>query len=236
MTVRQQGARVTSEAWYWIVSAAVAAALWAGVASSIAPALAAPFRQAIIPAASLVWIAAGALGAVEFAVARFAGPFRASPAELAWRTHDVPPALQLLQVAGVNTIIAVFGGIFLVTIAVHIGYSVATICVLSAVLIASVPLTLGAGLSVQGDNHRISTNMYAVARWSLMEADANAKGAALSLMQLDASALRHRAGVRATGNRRRLRRRAHLLSTVFWRGIGSSWKFAAALLTVFALL
>ena len=225
-----------ADLWYWLISFAVCGALWASATGAIAPELAKPFMSGLLPSGALVWIGAGALIVAEFFVARSAGPYRASPAELAWNTRETPPAIQLLQVIGATVLLALFGGILLLNIALAIGYSSAAAAYLAALLVVSVPATCALAAVRQRDLPGRD-----VPRWELKRADANVRGATFSLLSLNGEALRATTSLRDSGVRCPIIRTTQNRWLRLWwtfalRCLARLWKREAAIVLVVSLL
>lgn len=188
-----------SDAWYWLLSFTVLASLWVSTANAMSPAVTTfllekgmghSYTLAIIVVIGLL------MGLRE--LTRFTGPVRASHAEISWRTHETRPSQQLLQILGIGLLIVFLAGAPLLTLALHLGWSINEIVVLALALVFTAPITLGFGTAIQRGSYD------SVPRWRLMRADANVNGALMTVLTLDGSALRLAANLRDSGRRRRL--------------------------------
>ncbi|MFT3944760.1 MAG: hypothetical protein QM705_13190 [Ancrocorticia sp.] len=192
-----------SDVWYWLLSFTVLASLWVSTANALSPAVAAfllerdmghSYSLAIIIVIGLL------MGLRE--LTRFAGPVRASHAEISWRTHETRPSQQLLQIFGISLLVAFLVGSPILTFAHYLGWSIAEMAVLALALVLTAPIALGLGAALQRGHHD------SVPRWRLLRADANVNGALMSVLTLDGSALRLAADLRDSGRRRRLTARS----------------------------
>ena len=225
-----------SDIWYWLVSFLTLASLWASAANALSPYVTDFLLERGLGSARplaaicLAGIVLGLLG-----VTRFAGPLRASNAEIAWRTRETLPSHQMMQVLGVDFLVAAFAGVPLVIFAANIGWSTVEIVAMAAFVAAAAPLSVAWGAFRQ---RRGSS----VPRWSLMRSDANVNGAFMTLMTLDGTALRLASDQRDSGRRRRIVPRASSPLIRFFvvtaaRSFGHIWKmFAAATLATAAAL
>ena len=192
-----------SDIWYWLLSFTVLASLWVSTANAVSPSVTGFLlsrgtdSSRALAAITLIFLLSQLLS-----IARFAGPLRASHAEISWRTHETRPSQQLLQILGIGLLIVFLVGAPLLTFALHLGWSINEIVVLTLALVFTAPITLGFGAAIQHGSYD------SVPRWRLMRADANVNGALMTVLTLDGSALRLAANLRDSGRRRRLATRS----------------------------
>ena len=211
-----------SDIWYWLICILTLVSVWGGAANALSPAIiaflvghaTADTRLLAAPLVLGVWL-------VLLAVARFSGPLRASHAEIAWNTRETPSSRQLLQILGINGLIAALAGIPLLIFAANVGWPAGHIAIMAAALMAAAPgsVTAAALWQRQGSS---------VPRWRLMRADVNVNGALMTLTTLDGSALRLASSQHDSGRRRRVRLsgsspRLRLFSITARRTLGRSW-------------
>ncbi len=205
--------------WYWLLSFLTLASLWAGTAEALSPSITAFLASRDIGNTRVLAtiLVLGTFTAL-LAAARFAGPLRASNAEIAWRTRETLPSHQLLQILGINVLLAMLAGVPLIILASHLGWTLGEIVAMAAVLVAATPASV---LWATLRQRRGSS----VPRWNLVRADVNVNGALMTLLTLDGSALRLASSQRDRGRRRRIRTRgssphARFLSITAGRTLG----------------
>ncbi len=227
-----------SDIWYWSLSFTVLASLWVSTANAVSPSVTGFLlsrgtdSSRALAAITLIFLLSQLLS-----IARFAGPLRASHAEIAWRTYETRPFQQLLQILGINFLIVFLAGSLMATFAYHLGWSITEIAVLATALVVIAPTAVGLGAAIQRGSYD------SVPRWRLMRADANANGALMSVLTLDGAALRLASHLRDSGRRRRLATRSsspaiRLFTITLRRILGQIGKsfFAVAVITVVSMI
>lgn len=227
-----------SDIWYWLLSFTVLASLWVSTANAVSPSVTGFLlsrgtdSSRALAAITLIFLLSQLLS-----IARFAGPLRASHAEIAWRTYETRPFQQLLQILGINFLIVFLAGSLMATFAYHLGWSITEIAVLATALVVIAPTAVGLGAAIQRGSYN------SVPRWRLMRADANANGALMSVLTLDGAALRLASHLRDSGRRRRLATRSsspaiRLFTITLRRILGQIGKsfFAVAVITVVSMI